>query len=133
MNKVEVDGSNTVFGTDVLRVAAGGSVGETQDALKSKGLTFEIKLVSDNSVVIADSLEVHGVTEITGNGERFSCVAYMDSRLATKGVAGKSEKLIGKYAKKQRDEFGKQITTLYISLGILFVFCLLYTSDAADE
>ena len=28
----------------------------------------------DNSVVIADSLEVHGVTEITGNGERFSCV-----------------------------------------------------------
>ena len=55
----------------------------------------------DNSVVIADSLEVHGVTEISGNGERFSCVAYMDSRLATKGVAGKSEKLIGKYAKKQ--------------------------------
>ena len=55
----------------------------------------------DNSVVIADSLEVHGVTEISGNGERFSCVAYMDSRLAPKGVAGKSEKLIGKYAKKQ--------------------------------
>ena len=55
----------------------------------------------DNSVVIADSLEVHGVTEISGNGERFSCVAYMDSRLATKGVAGKSEKLIGKYAKKE--------------------------------
>ena len=56
----------------------------------------------DNSVVIADSLEVHGVTEISGNGERFSCVAYMDSRLATKGVAGKSEKLIGKYAKKEK-------------------------------
>ena len=54
----------------------------------------------DNSVVIADSLEVHGVTEITGNGERFSCVAYMDNRLATIGTAGKSEKLIGKYAKK---------------------------------
>ena len=54
----------------------------------------------DNSVVIADSLEVHGVTEITGNGERFSCVAYMDNRLATIGSAGKSEKLIGKYAAK---------------------------------
>jgi len=54
----------------------------------------------DNSVVIADSLEVHGVTEITGNGERFSCVAYMDNRLATIGTAGKSEKLIGKYAAK---------------------------------
>ena len=54
----------------------------------------------DNSVVIADSLEVHGVTEISGNGERFSCVAYMDNRLATIGSAGKSEKLIGKYAKK---------------------------------
>jgi len=54
----------------------------------------------DNSVVIADSLEVHGVTEIKGNGERFSCVAYMDNRLATVGSAGKSEKLIGKYAAK---------------------------------
>ena len=54
----------------------------------------------DNSVVIADSLEVHGVTEISGNGERFSCVAYMDNRLATIGSAGKSEKLIGKYAAK---------------------------------
>ena len=28
---------------------------------------------------------------------------------------------LSKYAKKQRDEFGKQIPTLYISLGILFV------------
>jgi hypothetical protein len=62
----------------------------------------------DNSVVIADSLEVHGVTEIKGNGERFSCVAYMDNRLATIGSAGKSEKLIGKYAAKTSgslDEF----------------------------
>jgi hypothetical protein len=62
----------------------------------------------DNSVVIADSLEVHGVTEIKGNGERFSCVAYMDNRLATVGSAGKSEKLIGKYAAKTSgslDEF----------------------------
>ena len=31
MNKVEVDGSNTVFGTDVLRVAVGGAVSDTQE------------------------------------------------------------------------------------------------------
>ena len=55
----------------------------------------------DNSVLIADSREVHGVTSIRGNGERFSCVAYCDNRLATIGNAGKSERLIGKYAKKQ--------------------------------
>tara|TARA_X000001036_G_scaffold420750_1_gene441900 strand:+ start:98 stop:1276 length:1179 start_codon:yes stop_codon:yes gene_type:complete len=32
---------------------------------------------------------------------------------------------VSKYAKKQRDEFGKQIPTFYISLGILFVLPLL--------
>ena len=55
----------------------------------------------DNSVIIADSNEVHGVTPIEGNGQRFTCVAYCDNRLATKGVAGKSERLIGKYAQKE--------------------------------
>ena len=54
----------------------------------------------DNSVVIADSQEVHGVTPISGKGQRFSCVAYCDRRLATIGVYGKQEKLIGKYAAK---------------------------------
>ena len=55
----------------------------------------------DNSVIIADSHEVHGVTPITGTGERFTCVAYCDNRLATKGVAGKSERKIGRFAKKE--------------------------------
>jgi len=55
----------------------------------------------DNSVIIADSNEVHGVTPIQGNGTRFSCVAYCDRRLATIGVYGKGEKLIGKYAAKE--------------------------------
>jgi len=55
----------------------------------------------DNSCVIADSRQVHGVTQIEGNGERFSCVAYCDNRLATIGAAGKSERLIGKYASKE--------------------------------
>jgi hypothetical protein len=55
----------------------------------------------DNSVIIADSQEVHGVTPISGSGQRFSCVAYCDRRLATIGVYGKQEKLIGKYAAKE--------------------------------
>ena len=55
----------------------------------------------DNSVIIADSNEVHGVTPIKGNGQRFTCVAYCDNRLATKGVAGKSERKIGRFAKNE--------------------------------
>ena len=55
----------------------------------------------DNSVIIADSNEVHGVTQITGTGQRFTCVAYCDNRLATKGVAGKSERKIGRFAKNE--------------------------------
>ena len=64
----------------------------------------------DNSVIIADSQEVHGVTPISGSGQRFSCVAYCDNRLATKGVAGRSEKLIGKYAKKESGNLDDFIT-----------------------
>ena len=55
----------------------------------------------DNSVIIADSNEVHGVTQITGNGQRFTCVTYCDNRLATKGVAGKSERKIGRFGRKE--------------------------------
>jgi len=49
-----------------------------------------------NSVIIADSLELHGVTPIRGKGTRYTCVAYCDRRLATKGQLGKTEKKIGK-------------------------------------
>lgn len=55
----------------------------------------------DNSVIIADSNEVHGVTPIEGHGQRFTCVAYCDNRLATKGAAGKSERKIGRFAKEE--------------------------------
>jgi len=55
----------------------------------------------DNSVIIADSNCVHGVSPISGNGQRFTCVAYTDRRLSSIGVFGKGEKLIGKYAKKE--------------------------------
>ena len=51
-----------------------------------------------NSVIIADSLEFHGVTPIEGSGTRYTCVAYCDRRLATKGQLGKTEKKIGKYS-----------------------------------
>ena len=52
----------------------------------------------DNSVIIADSNRLHGVTQIYGDGERFTCVAYCDRRLATMGQLGKTEKKIGKYS-----------------------------------
>ena len=51
-----------------------------------------------NSVIIADSLELHGVTSIKGNGTRYTCVAYCDRRLATMGQLGKTPKKIGKYS-----------------------------------
>ena len=52
----------------------------------------------NNSVIIADSLELHGVTPIKGEGTRYTCVAYCDRRLATKGQLGKTVKKIGKYS-----------------------------------
>ena len=61
----------------------------------------------DNSVIIADSNEVHGVTPIEGNGQRFTCVAYCDNRLATKGVAGKSERKIGRFAKNESGDLSE--------------------------
>jgi len=51
----------------------------------------------NNSVIIADSLELHGVTPIKGEGTRYTCVAYCDRRLATMGQLGKTPKKIGKY------------------------------------
>jgi ribosomal protein S20 len=55
----------------------------------------------DNSVCIADSQSLHGVTPIYGAGQRFTTVAYTDRSCATIGNMGKSERLIGKFAKKE--------------------------------
>ena len=52
----------------------------------------------DNSVIIADSLELHGVTPIKGKGTRYTCVAYCDRRLATMGQLGKTPKKIGRFS-----------------------------------
>ena len=93
-----IDSGDTEFGMTTMCVFKNGDYDGAYLTFPRYRLAID---APDNSVVIADSRQVHGVTPITGNGERFSCVAYCDNRLATKGVAGKSEKLIGKYAKKE--------------------------------
>ena len=55
----------------------------------------------DNSVCVADSQSLHGVTPIFGAGQRFTTVAYTDRSCATIGNMGKSERLIGRFAKKE--------------------------------
>jgi hypothetical protein len=90
-----IDSGDTKFGMTTMCVFRDGSFG-------GAFLTFPRYRIAidapDNSVVIADSRQVHGVTPITGNGQRFSCVAYCDNGLATMGVAGKSERKIGRFA-----------------------------------
>ena len=55
----------------------------------------------DNCVCIADSQSLHCVTDIRGSGQRFTTVAYTDRSCATLGNMGKSERLIGRFAKKE--------------------------------
>ena len=55
----------------------------------------------DNSVCIADSKSLHCVTHIRGSGQRFTTVAYTDRSCATMSSMGKSERLIGRFAKKE--------------------------------
>ena len=92
-----IDSGDTEFGMTTMCVFRQGDYQGAYLTFPRYGIGID---APDNSVLIADSREVHGVTSIRGNGERFSCVAYCDNRLATIGNAGKSERLIGKYAKK---------------------------------
>ena len=92
-----IDSGDTEFGMTSMCVFRQGDYQGAYLLFPRYGIGID---APDNSVLIADSREVHGVTSIRGNGERFSCVAYCDNRLATIGNAGKSERLIGKYAKK---------------------------------
>ena len=55
----------------------------------------------DNSVCIADSKSLHCVTSIHGPGQRFTTVCYTDRSCATQGNMGKSERLIGRFAKNE--------------------------------
>mgnify|MGYP001169596563 FL=1 len=93
-----VDSGDTEFGMTTMCVFREGDYEGAYLSFPRYGIGID---APDNSVVIADSREIHGVTPISGTGERFSCVAYCDNRLATIGTAGKSERLIGKYAAKE--------------------------------
>ena len=93
-----VDSGDTEFGMTTMCVFREGEYSGAYLTFPRYGIAID---APDNSVVIADSREIHGVTPIQGSGERFSCVAYCDNRLATIGTAGKSERLIGKYAAKE--------------------------------
>lgn len=93
-----IDSGDTEFGMTTMCVFRDGDYSGAYLAFPRYGVAID---APDNSVVIADSREVHGVTQIHGTGQRFSCVAYCDNRLATLGAAGKSEKLIGKHAVKE--------------------------------
>ena len=77
-------------------------IGEEVGEYEGAYLTFPRYKVAidapDNSVIIADSLELHGVSPIRGEGTRYTCVAYCDRRLATIGQLGKTPKKIGKYS-----------------------------------
>ena len=99
-----VDSGDTEFGMTTMCVFRQGEYGGAFLTFPRYGIAID---APDNSVVIADSREVHGVTQIEGNGERFSCVAYCDNRLATIGTAGKSERLIGKYAAKESGDLSE--------------------------
>ena len=93
-----VDSGDTEFGMTSMCVFRQGDYQGAYLTFPRYGIGID---APDNSVIIADSREVHGVTLIRGNGERFSCVAYCDNRLATIGVAGKSERKIGRFAKEE--------------------------------
>jgi len=93
-----VDSGDTDAGLTTMCVFREGDYDGAYLAFPRYGVAID---APDNSVIIADSNQIHGVTPISGKGQRFSCVAYCDRRLATVGVAGKREKLIGKYAEKE--------------------------------
>ena len=92
-----VDSGDTDAGLTTMCVFREGPFNGAYLTIPRYGIAID---APDNSVLICDSNEVHGVTPISGTGQRFSCVAYCDRRLATQGVYGKQEKLIGKYAAK---------------------------------
>ena len=56
----------------------------------------------NNSVCIADSKFLHCVTPIRGLGKRFTTVCYTDLSTATIGALCKPERLIGRFAVKEK-------------------------------
>jgi len=90
-----LDGKDLEFGMTTMCVFRIGEFGGAYLCFPRYGIAIE---ADDGDVLIADSNELHGVTPITGEGVRLSCVAYCDEHVATKGEAGKTEKPIGPHA-----------------------------------
>lgn len=92
-----VDGKDLEFGMTTMCVFRIGDFGGAYLCFPRYGIAIE---ADDGDVLIADSNEIHGVTPITGEGIRLSCVAYCSTDCATKGRGGKPEKPIGIHAEK---------------------------------
>ena len=91
-----VDGKDLEFGMTTMCVFRIGDYKGAYLTFPRYGIAVD---ADDGDVIIADSNELHGVTPISGNGVRLSCVAYCDEHVATKGIAGKSENPIGPHNK----------------------------------
>ena len=91
-----VDGKDLEFGLTTMCVFRIGDYKGAYLTFPRYGIAVD---ADDGDVIIADSNELHGVTPISGNGVRLSCVAYCDEHVATKGIAGKSENPIGPHNK----------------------------------
>ena len=95
-----VDGKDLEFGMTTMCVFRIGNFGGAYLTFPRYGVAIE---ADDGDVLIADSNELHGVTPITGDGIRLSCVAYCSTDVATKGRGGKPEKPIGQHANKKEN------------------------------
>jgi hypothetical protein len=47
--------------------------------------------VDDGDIILTNSSQIHGASQIIGYGNRLSCVAYCDDGLATMGSFGKKK------------------------------------------
>ncbi len=96
-----LDGKDLEFGMTTMCVFRIGEFGGAYLCFPRYGIAIE---ADDGDVLIADSNELHGVSPITGEGVRLSCVAYCDEHVATKGRAGKTENPIGPHAGKYEEK-----------------------------
>jgi hypothetical protein len=95
-----VDGDDLDFGMTTMCVFRCGDYKGAYLSFPRYGIGID---ADDGDVIIADSNEIHGVTQIEGTGVRHTCVAYCGSDVATKGVRGKTENPIGHH---HRDKHG---------------------------
>ena len=95
-----VDGDDLDFGMTTMCVFRCGDYEGAYLSFPRYGIGID---ADDGDVIIADSNELHGVTQIKGEGVRHTCVAYCGSDVATKGVRGKTENPIGHH---HRDKHG---------------------------